>query len=78
MPHEPTHAQRQAWTWPTYLTRSYRGGWLQFRSHREEGDIVEAWFEHQKLGTWRSEASARRAIRQALQRKTRAFACNAS
>lgn len=58
-----------AWTWPTYLTQSYRGGWLQFRSHRDEGERVEAWFDHEKLGTWKSEVSARRAIRLAINRR---------
>lgn len=70
MPLEATHTERsQAWTWPTFLTRSYRGGWLQFRTHRDEGGSVEAWLDHEKLGAWKTEASARRAIRQALARR---------
>lgn len=74
-PRSEISSRPYAWTWPTYLTRSYRGGWLHFRSHRDDGDVVEAWLDFAKLGTWKTEASAKRAIRRAIRQAEGSMSC---
>lgn len=55
----------------SFLTRSYKGGWLHFITPPHLADdppapaYVEAQFNGQRLGRWATEASARAAIRKA-------------